>query len=93
MNPHRGVNMIEPGCDIYGLFRGGPVNPDHQHSLHPVLAGSVHDLGQIIIVAVIVNMAMGIKKNHLYIPMVFPFLFLKSKANVSLQQNNQGVKV
>jgi hypothetical protein len=73
MNPHRGVNMIEPGCDIYGLFGGGFVNPDHQNSLHPVLAGSVHDLGQIIIVAFIVNMAMGIKKNHLYIPMVFSF--------------------
>lgn len=64
MNPHRRADMIEPGCDIYGLLGGGPVNSNHHHGQHPFLARSVHDLGQVIIVAFIVNMAMGVKKNH-----------------------------
>jgi hypothetical protein len=64
MNPHRRVNMIEPGCDIYGFLGGAPVNANHHHGQHAFPACSVHNLCQVIIVAFIINMAMGVKKNH-----------------------------
>ena len=82
MNPYRGVDMIKLRCDIYGFPGGCPVNPDHHHSQDPVPVGTVQNAGPVIIVALIVNMAMGVKKNHMHSYGVFSSYIYQSAPDI-----------
>ena len=76
------------------LSGSGPVNAHHHGCQHPFPARVVQDLCPVLIVAFIVNMAMGVKKNHSSISYGFlPFLRLENPANLYLHQSNQAVKI